>query len=165
MADEPTEPSPPVVYLVQHGEAEPKAKDPERPLTGPGRETVERVAAWAAGVGVRANQIRHSGKLRAEQTAALFAEKLEPHEGVAARSGLGPNDDVQPVAEELAECTSSVMIVGHLPFLSRLAGALLADDPERPLIRFRNGGLVGLVREEDRWQVGCVVPPEMAVEG
>ena len=57
------------VYLVQHGQAEPKDKDPERPLTAEGRQTVERVAAWAVRAGIEMGQVRHSGKLRAEQTA------------------------------------------------------------------------------------------------
>ena len=59
------------LYLVQHGEAVAESVDPNRPLSGPGRVTVEQVAAWAAWQGVKVDQIRHSGKLRAEQTAAI----------------------------------------------------------------------------------------------
>lgn len=36
------------------------------------------------------------------------------------------------------------MLVGHLPHLARLAAVLLADDPERPVVAFQQGGLVGL---------------------
>jgi phosphohistidine phosphatase len=149
------------VYLVQHGQAEPKDKDPERPLTAEGRQTVQRVAAWALRAGIEVGQVRHSGKLRAEQTAGAFAEKLKPTEGITKYPGLGPNDDVQPVADALSECPCSVMLVGHLPFLSRLAGLMLTGDPERQPVRFRQGGLVGLVRGEERWTVACVVPPEL----
>jgi phosphohistidine phosphatase len=53
------------LYLAQHGEAKPEAEDPERPLTERGSEAARRLAAWAAQVGVRAAQIRHSGKRRA----------------------------------------------------------------------------------------------------
>lgn len=149
------------VYLVQHGEAKPKEEDPERPLTRAGKETVQQVAAWAARMGLRVDQVRHSGKLRARQTAAIFAEKLQPREGIASYPGLAPNDDVRPVVEELATCPCSVMLVGHLPFLSRMAGALLVGDPQREPIRFRQGGLVGLVTEGEAWKVACVVPPEL----
>ncbi len=149
------------VYLVQHGEAEPKARDPERPLTEGGRKTVEQVAAWAAHEGIRVDQIRHSGKRRAEQTAAILAERLNPREGVVSHPGLAPNDDVRPVAEALTGSQGSLMLVGHLPFLGRLVGALLVDDPEQQPVRFRQGGLVGLVREDDQWAVACVVPPEL----
>ena len=57
------------LYLVQHGEAVGESVDPNRPLSAHGRATVEQVAACAARLGLKVDQIRHSGKLRAEQTA------------------------------------------------------------------------------------------------
>ena len=164
MADQQPDPTERFVWLVQHGQAEPKETNPERPLTAEGRETVERVAAWAVRAGIVVGQVRHSGKLRAHQTAAIFAEKLKPTESITSYPGLGPNDDVQPVADALAECPCSVMLVGHLPFLSRLAALLLTGDTERQPVRFRQGGLVGLIREEERWAVACAVPPELVPE-
>lgn len=164
MADQKAQQADRLVYLVQHGQAEPKEKDPDRALTPDGRNTVERVAAWAARVALDVDEIRHSGKLRAEQTAAIFADKLKPSEGVTAYPGLGPNDDVRPVAEALADCPGSVMLVGHLPFLSRLVDAMLVGDREQSLVRFRNAGLVGLVRQGDKWTIACVVPPELVPE-
>jgi phosphohistidine phosphatase len=77
------------VYLVQHGEAEPKTRDLQRGLASAGRETVERVAAWAASVGLAVEQIRHSGKRRAEQTAAVFTEALRPSRGQRRLAGFG----------------------------------------------------------------------------
>jgi hypothetical protein len=89
------------IYLVQHGEARPEVEDPERSLTDRGEETVCKVAAWAARAGLRVDQIRHSGKRRAEQTAAILADLLRPIQGMVAVTGLAPNDDVKPVAETL----------------------------------------------------------------
>jgi phosphohistidine phosphatase len=151
-----------VIYLVQHGEAKSKEEDPDRPLTDEGRATVQRVAAWAAKAGVQVGQIRHSGKRRAEQTAAIFADALKPDESVTAYPGLGPKDGVEPVAEALASCPCAVMVVGHLPFLSRLASYLVTGDPETPIVRFRYGGLVGLAQDEQKWTLACLVPPELA---
>jgi phosphohistidine phosphatase len=149
------------LYVVQHGEAKSESEDPERPLTERGAEAVRRMAAWAAQVGVRAAQIRHSGKRRAEQTAALLAERLAPVNGVIAVEGLKPNDDVRPVAESLQTEHESVMLVGHLPFLSRLASLLVAGNPEGGVIRFRQGGIVCLVQDEGKWAVNWVMPPEL----
>jgi phosphohistidine phosphatase len=162
MADAAGNSSERLVFLVQHGQAKSKSEDPDRPLTEEGVRTVEQVAQWAAERLLQVNEIRHSGKLRAEQTAALLARKLEPRDGIAAYPGLGPNDDVEPVAEALSDCPGSVMIVGHLPLLSRLASLLLVDDPKREVVRFRNGGLVGLVHENQGWKVACAIPPELA---
>jgi len=154
------------VYLVQHGAAEQKSADPTRPLIEQGREDVRRVAAFAARMGlvIGLSQIRPSGKTRAEQTAAILGEALSPVDGVVEVSGLAPNDDVEPMAEALARESQPVMLVGHLPFLARLAGLLLAGDVGRGVVRFRNGGIVCLVREADRWSVAWVLTPEMAGE-
>jgi phosphohistidine phosphatase len=153
------------LYLVQHGEAKPEAEDPERPQTERGAEAVRQTAAWAAQVGVRASQIRHSGKRRAEQTATLLAERLDPANGVIAVEGLKPNDDVRPVAEALQAEPKPVMLVGHLPFLSRLASLLVVGNPDGGVIRFRQGGIVCLVQEEGKWIVNWVMPPELLEGG
>jgi phosphohistidine phosphatase len=150
------------IYLVQHGEAEPKSVDPARPLTARGRQEAEQVAAFAARLGLELGQVRHSGKTRAEQTAAIFGEALYPPGDVVAVPGLAPKDDVAPVAEALAHESQPVMLVGHLPFLSRLAGLLVTGNPERPVVQFRNAGIVCLSLEEGRWLVTWILTPEMA---
>jgi phosphohistidine phosphatase len=150
------------LYLVQHGEAKPKTEDPERPLTDQGRRTIEKVAEWAAKAGIRVDQIRHGEKLRARETAAIFAEKMPPNEGMASLPQIGPMDDPRPLAEVLGNYTGAIMIVGHLPFLNRLAGLLLTGDSRQEVIRFCNGGIVGLVRDEGRWTLGCFIPPQWA---
>jgi phosphohistidine phosphatase len=150
------------IYLVQHGESEPKTVDPARPLTAQGRQDVQQVAMFAARLGLEVEQIRHSGKTRAEQTAGILGEALSPAGGVVTISGLAPNDDVRPVAEALARESQPVMLVGHLPFLARLAGLLVTGNPDRSVVRFRNAGIVCLAREEDHWLVAWIITPEMA---
>lgn len=149
------------LYLVQHGEAKTKAEDPERALTESGAEVVERMAAWAAAVTIEVDQVCHSGKRRAQQTAEILADAVAPSEGVVPVSGIKPNDDVAPWADMLAKENRSVMLVGHLPFLSRLASLLLLGDPTIQAIRFRNTGIVYLIREEDRWSVEWIATPNL----
>src|SRR5437867_4754684 len=117
------------LYLVQHGETVEESVDPQRPLSAIGRANVERMATAAARCGLSVDQIRHSGKLRAEQTAEIFAKLLRPREGVVVQPGLAPNDNIRVIAEAARDWPSSVMLVGHLPFLSRLASFLLIGDP------------------------------------
>ena len=47
-----------------------------------------------------------------------------------ASAGLVPLDDVHPVGDGLSGETGAIMLVGHLPFLARLAGLLLAGSAE-----------------------------------
>jgi len=149
------------LFLVQHGQAKSEVEDPERSLTELGAETVRRMAAWAAQVGVKVDQIRHSGKRRAEQTAALLAERLGPAQGVIAVEGLKPNDDPRLVEEALRAEQGSLMLVGHLPFLGRLAGLLLAGNTEIGVIRFSNAGIVCLTDQEGKWSVNWVMSPDL----
>jgi phosphohistidine phosphatase len=153
------------VYLVQHAEAEPKEVDASRPLSEEGRRHAEQVAALAGRMGLYVHQIRHSGKTRAEQTASIIGAALDPPGGVTEAPGLGPEDDVRPVAKQLSRLTEPAMLVGHLPFMERLAGQMLVGDPERAVVRFHNAGIVCLSREEDGWQVSWIVTPEVAAAG
>ncbi|MFQ5824391.1 MAG: phosphohistidine phosphatase SixA [bacterium] len=161
MADEISKDKEISLYLVQHGEAKSKAEDPERSLTKRGRKVVEQMASWAARVGLNVEQIRHSGKRRAEETAAIFGQHLKVPEGVISVSGLAPNDNVHPMVESLEKETSTVMLISHLPFLSRLASQLLIQDPDRAIIRFSMGGLVWLLHKQEQWTVKCLVPPDL----
>jgi phosphohistidine phosphatase len=80
---------------------------------------------------------------------------------VAIDDRMTPKGDVAPVAEKLNNCHCSVMLVGHMPFLSRLAGLLVAGDSSREVIQFHQGGVVGLTQGDDGWQLWCAVPPEL----
>ena len=153
-----------VLYLVRHGEAKSKQEDPNRGLTDEGRATAERMARWAVTARVAVDEIRHSGKLRAEQTAAVFAEHLLPRgPEPAAMSGLDPNDDVEPVADAIAQENRSLMLVGHLPFLARLAGYLVTGRPIETIVEFEAAAMVILRRQEERWAITCVMQPSLTL--
>jgi phosphohistidine phosphatase len=114
------------VHLVRHGEAAAAPVDGDRPLTAAGRDGVARLAAWCAASGVQPAEIRHSGILRAAQTAAILAARLAPPGGTRSVRGLAPDDEAGPVAAELLHETETVLIVTHMPLVGELA-ALLAD--------------------------------------
>jgi phosphohistidine phosphatase len=151
------------LYLVQHGEAKLKSEDPERPLTEQGRKDVARVATFAQRAGIQIAQIRHSGKRRAEETAIILAEHLEPVGSVGALPGLAPRDDVGRVAELLSRETKPLMLVGHRPFMDRLAGLLVTGDREHALVSFQQGGIVCLERDAStrQWAIRWVVTPDL----
>lgn len=151
------------LFLVQHGEAKTEAEDPERSLTDGGAAAAEEVARWAAHARIAIGQIRHSGKRRAEQTAEIFARHLQPPQGVAAVPGLKPKDDVRPTAATLETETAAIMLVGHLPFLGRLVGQLVAGDPATAVVRFTNAGIVCLSRDEGGWLIDWALPPRLVL--
>jgi phosphohistidine phosphatase len=117
------------LYLVQHGQAKTEAEDRERPLTDRGAADVRRVAEVAAAAGITTGRICHSGKTRARQTAEAWGHVLGAP--VEFAEALAPRDDPSTWAKQVATDTGDLMLVGHMPHLGRLAGVLVADDPQR----------------------------------
>jgi phosphohistidine phosphatase len=150
------------LYLVQHAEARPKDEDPQRPLSEKGRADIQKVAAFLAGhEAVKVSHILHSGKLRAGQTAEALAEHLHPG-SVTATDGLNPLDDPTVWADRLTETDEDLMLVGHLPHMSRLAARLITGDADQPVVQFRMGGVVCLGRDKEGWwSLRWMVVPEI----
>jgi len=150
------------LYLVQHGQCHPKEVDPEKGLSPEGQATVTRIAGVAKGYDVPVKVILHSGKKRARQTAELFAEALAPSEGLHAKSGLNPLDDVTALAG-LIDSKDDLMLVGHLPFMSRLCAWLVTGNPEQPVFQFQNGGIVCLKRQPETadWIIAWTLMPQI----
>lgn len=141
------------LYLVQHGKAKSKDVDPDRPLTEEGQQETQLMAEMAAKLDLDIKEIRHSGKTRAEQTATIFGRALSLQGSVVAASNLGPTDDVKAVARELKDERKSVMLVGHKPFMPRMAGHLVKGDIEDSPVEFHKSGIVCLTQENGHWKV------------
>ena len=152
------------LYLVQHGDAVPERRDPERPLSVAGRQEVEAVARLLAGAHARVAHVVHSGKLRAQQTAELLATALAPGTVPEAMAGLSPNDPVEPTVRTITDWTSDVMLVGHLPSMGKLVARLVADDERKPVAAFVPGTVVCLQQDEaGGWVIAWMVRPELAL--
>ncbi len=136
------------LFLVQHGKHRPASEDPDKGLSVEGRNATERMATVAVGYGVQASKILHSGKKRARQTAEIIASIMNPEKGLAAVDGMNPMDDVRAFEGRL-DLDSNVMLVGHLPFLERLIGLLVCDDPDRTVFKLQNSGILCLDRVAD----------------
>ena len=150
------------LYLVQHGEAVPKEVDSERPLSNRGRQDAERLARFLAARGVRVSRVWQSGKTRARQTAELLAATVAPGVKVEARAGLAPNDPTEAFAETLADWREGTMVVGHLPFMTRLVTRLVTKSDDGTIVAYVPGSLVCLERDEDRaWAIAWMLRPEL----
>jgi phosphohistidine phosphatase len=150
------------LYLVQHGKSLPADVDPDQGLSADGVAETERVARMAKDAGLSVKGILHSGKLRARRTAELLAASLAPPDGANPAQGLSPLDDVAPWMTCLNP-DSDLMLVGHLPFLERLAALLVSGSIERPVIKFQNSGIVCLDRESSgiHWVIRWALVPRL----
>lgn len=150
------------LYLVQHGKAMPSEQDPDRPLTRDGRQEAEEIAHLLMPPVFTVEQIWRSGRTRARQTAEIYAPVFAVGPEPVERQGLGPNDKVAPLRDELAVATDDTMIVGHMPFLGKLTSLLLTGYESGEVVAFHNAGVVCLERTSDnRWCIEWIVTPAL----
>lgn len=146
-------------FLARHGEALADLVDPSRPLSNVGREQVERVARRAVEKAVRVSVIYHSGILRAGQTAEIFARHLAPGGGLRIMRGLRPDDDPYIAAAELGIAATPIMLVGHLPHLSRLASLLLHGSVDGSRNDFTPATVASYSRDGLQWNLNWIITP------
>jgi len=148
------------LYLMRHGDFIPREIDPDCPLSERGVVEVTKAAELAAGRGARVFMIRHSERIRAAQTAAICAEILRPPGGCGEMAGLHPHDDIFAVLG-LIEGAEDVMIVGHLPFLEKLAAYLVTGMQEKAVTSFPTATIVCLERDhgQDAWKISWKITP------
>lgn len=160
-----------LLYVMQHGEAYSKDEDPERPLTAGGRQTATDIGHWMHGGSVTVETILHSPKLRARETAEQI-QAVYPDAGLESWAQLGPDGAVDGFVLDLASAPgNAILVVGHMPFVQRLTGRLLADDENEALVRFSPGAVICLERNgldqiplsyyAGGWKVRWMLSPEL----
>ena len=155
------------IYMVQHGQALPAEQDPQRPLSAAGRAAATKMADYLAPLGTQLidppiAEVRHSGKLRAQQTAEIFAQALCPYARPTARENMSPKDDPRMIYDELATkrgTDGALLLVGHLPHLARLVGLLLTEDAEKTPVRLVNAAILKIGPADDGWAVEWYLTP------
>ncbi len=152
------------VFLVQHGKARDKSVDPERHLTDEGKQITEKVASFLSKSNqVQVTSIYHSDKMRSRETAEILAQHLNPSKGLIQDHHLNPLDDPTAWLQKLENITETVMLVGHLPHLSRLAAILITRRPEDEIVKFQYSGVLCLEQknEENMWTIKWFLIPEL----
>ncbi len=146
------------LYLVRHGEADQQtAPDPQ--LSQTGEQQVTTVANWFAKQQLNLQRIFHSGKRRAQQTAEIIATTLHKPEIIGVIEGMHPNDPVVPMAHKIQSWPDSVMLVGHLPFMSRLASCLLIEDDNDEILKVQTATIICLEKQAGKWYLDWIVNP------
>jgi phosphohistidine phosphatase len=148
------------IYLVQHGESKSEEEDPQRRLTDKGIAEVRHVVNFLRPLELVVDTVWHSGKTRAQQTGELLAEVLRAR--LVQRVGLGPKDQVVATKEALKQTGGNLMIVGHMPFLGKLAAVLVTGSEENEIVEFQFGSVVCLeCRDDVKWKVAWMITPAL----
>ena len=150
------------LFLVQHGKSLSKDIDPDQGLSQEGIAETKRIAEVAVNYRVNVSDIKHSIKKRAHQTAEIFASAFKPAGGTMEVAGLKPLDDVTTFAASLNP-DENTMLVGHLPFMERMASYLVIGSTDTPVFKFQNSGIVCLNKspDSDSWVIVWTLMPNI----
>ena len=149
------------LYIVQHGDSVPKDVDPERHLSDRGRADIQRLAEWLSSHNVQVEQILHSGKTRAKETAEMLRLLLKSPSHFYEGQGLAPNDSPEAFLHQLRGPEKDTLVAGHMPFVARTVSQALTGAPDRQLVAFVPGSVVGIERSDGAsWRLFMFARPE-----
>ncbi|MBL1142197.1 MAG: phosphohistidine phosphatase SixA [Proteobacteria bacterium] len=149
------------LYLVQHGKSLSKEIDPGCPLSPEGEEDVRQVSEFLRASGITVNSVLHSGKMRAHQTAEIFADALLISGEEDVIDGIKPNDSIQDFSIKVHQFKSDTMLVGHLPFMEKMVSYLITGNEDSAIVAYKQGSVVCLQQDkEEHWRIQWMLRPE-----
>jgi phosphohistidine phosphatase len=146
-----------ILILLQHGEAKPETIDPERSLSEKGEQQARKAADFLKRLPFYPDLIVHSGKKRAKETAEIICFALGGIK-IEERKGIGPNDDIAPLKMELLRENRTILVVGHQPFLGKLASALMEKEP--PVVDLQNASPLVMAKSGDVFVIETYIKNE-----
>lgn len=147
------------LYLMRHGEALSLQIDPERGLTDNGKLKIKQVATHLQKSNVSFEQVFHSKKKRARETAEIMLDTLSPDIIPQLHQDINPNDDPDVILSEIYGWDKDTLITSHLPFVPNLITQLTGQDAYLTAITFETGTVVCLEKEGTTWHIAWSVSP------
>ncbi len=152
------------LFILRHGEAGKRlsagSKDAERPLTVTGQKEVEEVAKSLRDLEIEFDFVVTSPLKRANQTAILVAKMLKNEKKLEDWNELKPEGNRLELYRKLSRLKqeSSVLIVGHEPYLSKMISEIISDGQNARIV-LKKAGLARItitssvpkMRGELRW--------------
>ena len=149
------------LYLVQHADAVSKDTHPLRPLSDKGQEDAKNMAAFLHGAEIWVGKVVHSGKLRAEETANVLSKTIWPNQTPDALDGIAPKDPTDTLMDMAQAVDGDLMVVGHMPFMGRMAARCLSGAEDGASVSFEPGAVLCLERVGGGWALDWLVKPSM----
>jgi phosphohistidine phosphatase len=134
-------------------------------LSEVGERQVDLLARFLAKRGVTVDRVCHSGKRRAEQTAARLAAAVAPGVDLETVADAAPNDPARPLFRTIYTWQEDSLIAGHLPHLSCLAARLLFEVELPWAFDFEPASAACLERSaEGHWSLLWFVSPDLLTQ-
>jgi phosphohistidine phosphatase len=145
------------LYLVQHGLSI-ENETGDKVLSDYGRiQTTKSALHSSQFYGIDINRIYSSTKTRAAETAEIIAKVLGNNLEIIRDESLLPDSNPTPWKRKIENSSEDMMIVGHLPFLSKLLSILLVTDIDTDILTFKNSCIVCMDKTKKGWIIDWVI--------
>jgi phosphohistidine phosphatase len=106
----------------------------------------------------------HSPKFRAQQTANILESGIHVTGTVETCIELDPMASLSYILNYIKTHNEDILLVGHMPYMGRLAAKLLTGNESNDMIIFKTGTLVCLEEiERQRWAMVWMLGPDLWV--
>jgi len=135
------------LFILRHGEAEQRVStehsDFDRPLTAAGQEEVLGIAKSLNKLGIKFDIVVTSPLKRAHQTAMIAAKVFNNEQRVEEWNELKPEGNRLNLYHKLSQFKeqSSILLVGHEPYLSEVVSELIFEGNSSGRIVLKKAGL------------------------
>lgn len=134
-------------FILRHGQAQELSatvkSDSKRMLTVAGKKEVEDIAKGIKNLGIQFDYVVTSPLKRSQQTAIIVSDKLKTKNSLLEWNELKPEGARDEFYKKISKLKddSSVLIVGHEPYLSTLIGEIITNGKSYCSIDLKKGGL------------------------
>jgi phosphohistidine phosphatase len=149
------------LYLLRHGEANEARSDNERSLSTAGIENITRLAEFIHPLQLTITHFFHSHKMRAIQTAGIIQPAIKTIEQAVVRTELDPLASIHDLMTESSSWQGDVMLVGHMPYLGKLASFLATGNERLANFAIEPGCLLCFeITGYSYWQLNWMINPK-----
>ncbi len=149
-------------YLVRHGDSIAEGLDNERPLSEKGKADIQNLAQFILPLKLQVSRILQSQKKRAQQTAKILLPSIQVKTNVETRKELDPLAEVDEIMNEIESRDENILLVGHMPFMGKLAAKLITGNENRDIVAFKAGSMLCLEKiDPTQWILRWMLNPEL----
>lgn len=135
------------LFILRHGEAGQRVSagrgDFQRPLTAAGQKEVSDIATSLKDLGIKLDVVISSPLKRAHQTASIVAKTFKIEKKMQDWAELSPEGNRLDLYNKLLQLKqqSSVLVVGHEPYLSEMISEMIFEGNNGGRIDLKKTGL------------------------
>lgn len=146
---------------MRHGHALAGASaDAQRPLSQQGKLEAAAIAHCLLQKNVMIDIFYQSTKKRAQETALIVRDILNPQARIETKDGLAPDDPLEHVLNEIPCWKENTMIVSHMPFLPRLISRLITGREDNKMVAMPTASVAVMQHLGQKWTLLEIISPK-----